>query len=109
MPLFEKVRIEIFIPDLPDPSYSNLLKQLEIEMSYTFGGCTVVSASGRYRSTTGLILPDKISILFVDAELQLQRDRLRIEQYVERITESIGRALEREEAVLVAVYTVYHN
>lgn len=109
MLLFEKVRIEVFIPDLPDPSYHSLLNQLETEFSYAFGGCTVVSASGSFRSASGLILPDKINILFADATLALQRDRLLVGQYVERVRSAVQRALEREEAVLVSVYTVYHD
>jgi len=39
--LSERVRIEVFIPDLPDPSYTELLTQMQTEFSYAFGGCTV--------------------------------------------------------------------
>ncbi|HSO74255.1 MAG TPA: hypothetical protein VLU47_05410, partial [Blastocatellia bacterium] len=46
LPLSEKVRIELFIPDLPDPLYFNLLERLGDEWSYAFRGCTVVPASG---------------------------------------------------------------
>ena len=109
MLLFEKVRIEVFIPDLPDPSYHSLLNQLETEFSYAFGGCTVVSAAGSFRSASGLIVPDKIRILFADATLELQRDRLLVGQYADRVRSAVQRALEREEAVLVSVHTVYHD
>lgn len=109
MRLFEKVRIEVFIPDLPDPSYHRLLDQLETEFSYAFGGYTVVSASGSFRSASGLILPDKINILFADAKLELQRDRLLVGQYAERVRSAVQRALEREKAVLVSVYNVFHD
>ena len=64
MPLSEKVRIELFIPDLPDPIYGRLVEELGDELSYAFGGCTVTSTQGKYRSTSGFILPDKINILF---------------------------------------------
>ena len=66
MPLSEKVRIELFIPDLPDPIYFNLLERLGDELSYAFRGCTVVPASGKYRSESELIMSDKINILFTD-------------------------------------------
>ena len=108
MLLSEKVRIEIFIPDLPDPSYGSLLTELETELSYTFGGCTLVSASGNFRSESGLILPDKINILFTDVALELERDRLRLGQYLERVQEAIQEALSREESILIAVYPVHH-
>jgi hypothetical protein len=66
LPLLEKVRIELFIPDLPDPIYGRLVDELGDELSYPFGGCTVISTQGKYRSTAGFILPDKINILFTD-------------------------------------------
>jgi hypothetical protein len=84
--LSERVRVEIFIPDLPDPSYSRLLEELEVELSYTFGGCTVLSASGNFRTDVGLILPDQINIVFTDLDLDIDRDRLRIGQYVDRVS-----------------------
>ena len=108
MLLSERVRVEIFIPDLPDPSYSRLLEELETELSYAFGGCTVLSASGHFRSDTGLILPDKITILFTDVALDINRDRLRIGQYVDRVTDAIKEALPSEELILIAVHAIYH-
>lgn len=51
MPLLEKVRIELFIPDLPDPIYGRLVEELGDELSYAFGGCTVTPTQGKYRST----------------------------------------------------------
>ena len=74
MLLSERVRIEVFIPDLPDPSYAQLLTQLQTEFSHTFGGCTVLSASGSFLSASGIIFPDKISILFTDVLLDLHRE-----------------------------------
>jgi len=106
--LSEKVRVEVFIPDLPDPSYRRLLTELETELSYTFGGCTLLSASGNFRSESGLILPDNVSILFIDVALELERDRLRIGQYVDRVRDAIREALPREESILIAVHPIFH-
>ncbi len=108
MLLSEKVRVEIFIPDLPDPSYRRLLTEFETELSYTFGGCTLLSASGNFRSQSGLIFPDNVSILFIDVALELEQDRLRIGQYVDRVRDAINKALPREESILIAVHPVYH-
>ncbi|HEU5235680.1 MAG TPA: hypothetical protein VFU37_00980 [Pyrinomonadaceae bacterium] len=108
MLLSEKVRVEIFIPDLPDPSYSSLLTELETELSYTFGGCTLLSASGNFRSQSGLILPDKVNILFTDVALELERDRLRIGQYVDHVRGAIHEALVREESILISIHPIYH-
>jgi hypothetical protein len=106
--LSERVRVEIFIPDLPDPSYSRLLEELEVELSYAFGGCTVLSAAGHFRSDSGLIFPDHINILFTDIALDINRDRLRIGQYVERLVDASEQALAEEESILVAVHAIFH-
>lgn len=108
MPLSEKVRIEIFIPDLPDPIYGRLLEEFGDELSYAFGGCTVTSSSGKYRSASGLILPDKINILFTDTPFEWKKDRDVIEQYAEELRDVIQRALKGEEALLIAVHPVCH-
>ena len=109
MPLSEKVRIEIFIPDPLDVAYRDLLKELATELSYAFGGCTQVPALGQYRSLVGPISTDKINILFSDAALLWDRDRLAIAQYVDRVRSAAQRALEREEVVLNCVYPVCHG
>jgi len=107
--LSERVRIEVFIPDLPDPSYTELLTQMQTEFSYAFGGCTVVSALGSFLSASGIILPHKINILFTDVLLDLARDRLLVGLYLERLRSAVHEALNGEEAILVSVYTVYHD
>ena len=109
MLLSERVRIEVFIPDLPDPSYAKLLTQFQTEFSYTFGGCTVISASGTFLSGGGIILPDKISILFADVPLELNRDRLLIGQYTDRVKNAVRDSLKQEEAIMISVYSVYHD
>lgn len=108
MPLSEKVRIEIFIPDLPDPVYASILEELGNELTYAYGGCTVVSTNGKYRSSGGLILPDKIHLLFSDTPFLWVRDRLIVELYAERIRTVVKRALAREEAIMVVAYAVFH-
>lgn len=108
MPLSEKVRTEIFIPDLLDPIYDRILEEFGDELSYAFGGCTVTSSSGKYRSASGLILPDKINILFTDTPFEWEKDRAVIEQYAEELRDVIQRALKGEEAILITVHPIYH-
>ena len=108
MPLSEKVRVEIFIPDLPDPAYGRLLERLGDELTYAFGGCTVQPASGKYRSASGLILPDKVNVLFTDAPLRLREDRRVIERYAQGLRDAVAQALGEEEAILVAVHPILH-
>ncbi|MGH9425318.1 MAG: hypothetical protein ACRD2L_03310 [Terriglobia bacterium] len=104
MPLSEKVRIELFIPDLPDPIYFDLLERLGDELSYAFGGCT-----GKYRAASGLILPDKINILFTDTAFVWELDQEVIARYAAELQDAVSRALKNEEAILVAAYEVRHS
>lgn len=108
MPLSGKVRIEIFIPDLLDPTYGSILDELGNELTFAYGGCTVVATSGKFRSTDGVILPDRVNLLFSDTPFLWERDRLVIEYHAERIRNAVRKALVQEESVLVATYPVYH-
>lgn len=108
MPLLEKIRIELFIPDLPDPIYGRLLAILGDELSYTFGGCTVSPMQGKYRSVAGTILPDNINVLFTDTPFFWHKDRLLVEQYAAALHQVVKQVLAAEEAILIAVYPVYH-
>lgn len=109
MLLSDRVRIEAFIPDRPDHSYSALLDRLQSEFTYTFGGCTVISATGRFPAANGRIVVDKISILFTGIPLEIQKDRLVIVRFTARLRSAVQAALQREEAVFVSVHTVYHD
>jgi len=109
LPLSEKVRVEIFVPDLPDPIYNRILEELGDELSYAFGGCTVTQAFGKYRSASGAILPDKINVLFTDAPFEWEKDRRIVEQYVLELQNVVRRALGKEEAILIAVYPIFHS
>ena len=108
MPLFERVRVEIFIPDLPGPAYTRVLNELGDELSYAFGGCSTISATGKYRSSQGAILPDQITILFTDTPFKWESDQRIIQEYASRLQTSVKRALPNEEAILICVFPVSH-
>lgn len=108
MPLSEKVRIEIFIPDLQDPAYVRLLEEFAVELTYTFGGCTITPSTGKYRSDVGTILLNKINILFTDTPFEWQNDRVILTEYADELHNVIQRALNSEEAILVAVHPLCH-
>jgi hypothetical protein len=42
LPLSERARIEIYLPDFPAQSCQVLLDTLQQELTYTFGGCSVL-------------------------------------------------------------------
>jgi hypothetical protein len=61
-----------------------------------------------YRSFDGFIISDKINILFSDAPLLWERDRLALGQYIDWMKHAAERTLE-EEVVLISVYPVFHG
>ncbi len=109
MPLSERVRIEIFIPDPPDVSYRVLRQEIASELSYAFGGCTEISAAGKYCSPQGRIVSDNIRILFSDAPIQFERDQVTLSQYVDWVKHAAQQSLENEDEVLISVYPVCHG
>ena len=108
MLLLEKVRMEIYLPDLPVNSYRDLLETFETEFTYTFGGCTILHGlDGRYLSQAGTSIPDRISLIYSDLPLTLTRNLETITRYVGKLKQIAFEALE-EEAILIVVTQVFH-
>ena len=81
MPLFEKARIEVYLPDVPRQAYPNLLAALEQEFSYTFGGCTTVRGlEGNYLSRLGLRVRDRINLVYSDTPFPFEEHFARVER-----------------------------
>jgi hypothetical protein len=67
LPLSEKARIEVYVPDLPQETYQNLLNALAQEFTYTFGGSTIMRGlDGRYLSSHGLQVQDRVLLIYTD-------------------------------------------
>lgn len=108
MPLSEKARIEIYLPDLPTGAYAHLLEALDREFTYTFGGCTIIRGlHGSYLSRLGLRMRDRINLLYSDTPFAFEENFARISRYVDELRDAAHEALD-EEAVLVVVLRVYH-
>ena len=109
MPLSEKVRVEVYLPDLPKLSYDMLLVTLEQEFTYTFGGCTILRGlSGSYLSTVGLTIQDRVNLIYTDAPFSLDGNLLTLSRYADELRDAAFQALD-EEAILVVAYKVYHS
>jgi hypothetical protein len=109
LPLSERVRIEVYLPDLPSPAYQELLEALEREFTYTFGGCTLVRGlSGSYQSQLGLPIEDRVNLLYTDTPFTFDAGFARLSRYADALRETAFEALE-EEAILVVAYRVYHS
>lgn len=108
MPLFEKVRIEVYIPDLPQSVYRELLDTLEMEFTYTFGGCTIVEGlHGSYQSQAGFRMQDRVNLIYTDAPFTLDSRTSTLSLYTDMLYSAAFEAL-NEEAILVAAYRVHH-
>jgi len=108
LPLSEKARVEIYIPDLPVPAYQNLLESLEEEFTYGFGGCIIERGlSGSYLSDLGRPIQDRINLIYTDLPYSLTEHLSVLSIYADERRDSALRALE-EEAVLVVVLPIYH-
>lgn len=109
MPLSEKARVEVCLPDLPKQAYQNLLEALEQEFTYTFGGATIIRGlDGSYLSQAGLPIRDRINLIYTDTAFSFEENFDRVSRYTDELRKAAFEALE-EEAILVVVLKVYHT
>jgi hypothetical protein len=108
LPLSERARVEIYLPDLPKPAYQDLLAALDREFTYTFGGCTIIRGlDGSYLSQAGQMLQDRITLIYTDTPYAFRENIRIISKYCNRLREAANFGLE-EEAILVVVFAIYH-
>jgi hypothetical protein len=108
LPLSEKARIEVYLPDVPRQAYQDLLAALEQEFTYAFGGCTTVRGlEGNYLSRLGLRVRDRIDLVYSDAAFAFDDNFDLISRYTDELRRAAFEALE-EEAVLIVAFKVYH-
>jgi hypothetical protein len=108
LPLSEKTRIAVYLPDVPRPAYQDLLGALEQEFTYTFDGCTTVRGlEGNYLSRLGQRMRDRINLIYTDTPFAFENHFSRISRYTDELRIAAFEALE-EEAVLVVAFKVYH-
>jgi hypothetical protein len=108
LPLSERARIEVYLPDLPRTAYQGLLTALEQEFSYAFGGCsTVRGLEGNYLSQAGPIIRDRVNLIYTDTPFGLEDHRSVLSRYAEELREAAAEALD-EEAILIVVFSIFH-
>lgn len=109
MPLSERARIEVYLPDLPSAAYQELLDGLVVEFTYTFGGCTLIRGlSGSYLSQLGLPVDDRVNLLYTDSPFSFDEGFELVSRYSDALRQTAYEALD-EEAILVATYRVFHS
>jgi hypothetical protein len=108
LPLSEKARIEVYLPDLPKRAYQDLLESLDQEFTYAFGGCTIVRGlDGSYLSRLGIKVQDRVNLVYTDVPFAFDENFRGISRYTDELRAAVVAALE-EEVVLVAALKVYH-
>ncbi|MFN6964353.1 MAG: hypothetical protein ACK4S4_11380 [Pyrinomonadaceae bacterium] len=109
MPLSAKARIEVYLPDLPNAIYTDVLTTYSREFTSAFGGCTILKGlEGSYLSHSGQVISDRINLVYTDTPFDIERNLQAVAAYADAIRLATDEALD-EETVLVAVSTVYHS
>jgi len=108
LPLLERARVEVYIPDLPAPHYHNLLLAFEEEFTYAFGGCSILRGLvGSYLSGSGAKIADRINLIYTDLPLALSINFEAAARYADELKAAGLEALD-EEYVLVTAGQIYH-
>jgi hypothetical protein len=108
LPLLERARVEVYLPDLPKVAYYNLLDELTREFTYTFGGCTTIHGlDGSYLSEAGSPVQDRINLIYTDTPYAFEENFETTSTYADKLLSVVNIALD-EETVLIAVFRVYH-
>jgi hypothetical protein len=108
LPLLERARVEVYVPDLPAPHYRDLLLSFEEEFTYAFGGCTIVRGlDGSYLSQAGVKIPDRINLIYTDLPTVLSTNFESAARYADELKRAAFDVLD-EESVLAAVGQIYH-
>ena len=108
MPLLERARVEVYLPDLPRAAYHDLLDELTREFTYTFGGCTIIHGlDGSYLSEAGSPIQDRINLIYTDTPYAFTENFATLSAYADKLKVAVNTALD-EEPVLIAVAAIYH-
>lgn len=108
MPLSEKARIEVYLPDIDHPAYAELLEVFEREFTYSFGGCTLMSGlEGSCLSRLGSVMRDRVNLLYTDTPFTFETNFATLSSYADKLRLAALNALE-EEAILIAVHPLFH-
>jgi len=108
LPLSERARVEVYLPDLPRSIYQDLLAAFTRKFTYTFGGCTIITGlDGSYLSNAGLHIQDRINLIYTDTPYTFEKNFEIISNYADKLKAATLGALE-EDAILVAVMKTYH-
>jgi hypothetical protein len=109
LPLLERARVEVYVPDQPNPRNRNLLLSFEEEFTYAFGGCTIARGlNGSYLSRNGIKTPDRINLIYTDLPVALSINFDKAARYADELKNAATEVL-KEESVFVTISQIYHS
>ncbi|MGH9942551.1 MAG: hypothetical protein ACRD9R_09390 [Pyrinomonadaceae bacterium] len=107
MPLSERARIEVYVPDLAISNYRRMLESLEEEFTYTFGGCTVIRGIEGSYARGNLKTRERVNLVYADTAFDFSDNFECVASYADQLKQAASEAL-AEEAILVVVQRIYH-
>jgi hypothetical protein len=86
LPLSERARVEVYLPDLPRAAYQSLLNELTQEFTYTLGGCTIIRGlDGSYLSQAGSQIQDRINLIYTDTPYAFEENFEIVSTYADKL------------------------
>jgi hypothetical protein len=99
----------VYLPDVPQPAYRDLLDTFEREFTFTFGGCTTIRGlEGSYLSRAGMPIRDRVNLIYTDTPFEFESNLTKLSRYTDELQTAAFEALS-EEAVLVTAAKVHHS
>lgn len=109
MPLLERARIEIYLPERGNNAYARLQRAFESEFLQTFGGCTVIkNIKGLYIGADGKTDADRVNLVYADTPFDFDQHLEVISKYTDELRAAALNASE-EESILIVVHRIYHS
>ena len=109
MPLSARARVELYLPDRPEPIYQDLYHAIVNEFTNVFGGCTTQHSKGSYLADSGASIAEKVLVVYADTEFDFQDNLELVTEYADHLRGDVHLALDEEEEILVAVWSVSHS
>jgi hypothetical protein len=104
-------RIECYIPEhLDQDAYEIAYDWVCEEFTYAHGGCIAVKGvDGRYRSVTGWMVPDRITLVWCDLPWRwtVARERAEAVAYAAGLRNYLAALLPQEEVIYIALAPIF--
>ena len=76
----------MYIPDLPKPTYQDLLEAFDQEFTYTFGGATIIRGlDGSYLSRLGFRMQDRVNLIYTDTPFAFEQNFEQVSRYTDAL------------------------